>query len=75
MNAEKKLNDEAAEKVTGGSAYDTSTVEFYCTFVRKNCVTCAKKNGNGCPYNSDLEKIYARYGKSTEKCSEHVPIQ
>ena len=54
MSEEKKLNDEALEKVTGGVDYDKDFNYAEKTFIAVNCILPCRHEGlMTCPYGTD----------------------
>ena len=56
MFEDKKLNDEALEKVTGGTIDISGLSEEQRAFIGANCIGCAFEGPGTCPYGGNNKK-------------------
>ena len=73
MNDEKRLDDEALEKVSGGTGNDENP-DFLYDFTMNNCQHCSKALNaayyRDAPYCDPMSKYGAVHGDGTARCPD-----
>ena len=57
MSEEKRLNDEALEKVTGGTIDISGLSEEQRAFIGANCIGCRFEGPGTCPYGGNNKEV------------------